>query len=462
MAVVQTSRRLQARIMETIKSHDSRDEGGGCIFAPYVTFHNPSDGWKLGLQYPEKFVALKISQDFVNNLADAVTADVEVKVSTYKEMRRHLTDLEMVIVLKPSDGKGTLILTEDPITLRYDVVLGDQEDMDKTAAAGLYPENLNDVSNPSQQMPLKQLKMDLLTKGTRTFRNGSCPATTLRGSTTEFILKWAAQTLGASTVKMAPTDNKSCPDNFPIPYQVTKPEDFFSFIQKDVNVYSKGLGAYYTNDTMYYFKLYETEKEGSPPNTSVLHIINGANTQYIGQDHYHCKVGQDLMILSLTTPTQETLNALDAENQGTSFTMFNSGGQIDGRASVSKDGKKTLDPGAIVLETQCVGASSSTANRMFHNGTSADVYSATTALAKHDGSAMSATWQRAIPGSLEPGQHVVYHFDGQNGEYKTSQGILHGVMYQSTILGMEKNKPLIYFVAALKFFIEPENASAET
>lgn len=454
-AVSQLSKRLQTRIQAA-----TRDQGS-CFFQAKVILSNPNTGVRIT---PFTIKHLTILQDFVGGFMDSVTAVIEVSMDEYKKIKDNCQDLECTLILNPADpGTTRLLPSEDKIILSYMAILTEQTDTSKIGPANVFGgDNILNMSSPDQHAARFDIQLALMSKKLHAIKNSSCPNTGCQGKITD-LLRWACTSLpGVTSVTIIPPDNDTIPPNFQIPPDKTDPKDFFSYIQQKCNVYSKGLCVYFTDDGVFIYPAWDTDKATSPQK-GVINIINGAGTTYQGLKRYHSKTGQDINLLAIGKPEYKTLQTAAAENIGTGFAMMDANSAFNYSTKVKKTGEvEVQDTMQIVTAQNSAGNASSSMQRLATSSSSEDVYSKTAALAQANGATLSVTWPNAVPNLIQPGHAVVYHYDKNNSEYETKQGKVTRAVYISSTQGQSGSTPLLYFSARLEVFLEPEAAGGVT
>ena len=454
-AISNLSTRLKERISETIG-------GTACYFTTKVILTNPRTAFRL-----EIFVIthLYIVQDFATSFMDSVKCSIKVTKDEYDQIKANAQDLECLIILIPANPtNGSTDIEGDRIVLHYLVMMTDQTDVSKISNVGNFGGKDTDAGNthPSQQGMMFEIDLPLITPQMHNLRNSTAPITGATGSVESF-LRWACSSLGCTSVNIVKPDVTNLPANFQLPKSVEDPKDYFDYIRKKCNVYTKGMAIYFTDDAGYIYPLWDTDPATSPQK-SIINLLNGSNSIYQGLSSYHrIKSENDIDILTSGKTTYKTLNTAGAENYGTGVAIQDACSAINYNVSVKNNGEAEYADSMKVISSQNNSANaSSSMQRIKYGGSTSDVYGITEKLASSNGAILTTTWDCAWPDIIKPGQSILYHYDKNSTEYATVKGRITRVVYTSLSGGISNKKPMLKFVAQIEAFMEPETSSSST
>ena len=454
-AISNLSTRLKERISKTIG-------GEACYFTAKVILTNPNTAFRLEILV---MTHLYILQDFASSFMDSVKCRVQVSKDEYDQIKANAQDLECLIILTPANPtSGATNVEADRIILHYLVMMTDQADVSKVSSVGNFGGKDTDAGNlhPSQQSTRFEVELPLITKQMHNLRNSTAPITGVSGSVESF-LRWACSSLGCTSVNIVKPDVNTLPNNFQLPKSIEDPRDYFDYVRKKCNIYSKGVAIYFTDDAAYIYPLWDTDPATSPQK-SVINLLNGSGSIYQGLSSYHrIKSENDIDILTSGKTTYKTLNTAGAENYGTGVAIQDACSAINYNVKVKNNGEANYADSMQVITSQNKSANtSSKMQRIRYGGSTSDVYGITEKLAASNGAILTTTWDCAWPDIIKPGQSVLYHYDKNSTEYETVKGRITRVVYTSLSGGISNNRPMLKFVAQIEAFMEPETSSDMT
>ena len=209
-------------------------------------------------------------------------------------------------------------------------------------------------------------------------------------------------------------------------------------------MYNKGLGFYYTDETLYVFP--ECETKPTTPESAHLYYVGN---NYTGNDVNHAMAD---------TITHIILNGFAKEQD-----LQDSGSEMDGTSMIIQDATRIIDSATTIGESGATGLGKVSVSELNTNMFSAGesdlgmTYNAYQPMFRFDDSnpyklrellnayrrvIVTTQWAAAVPFTFKPGYCVYYHYDGDNivnGEqgatvsatsmYTTKTGICSGVSY---------------------------------
>lgn len=466
MAIGQASQRMTDKIVEILS-----DEGKlSCVYTQKCTFTNPQTGFTFEPRYIKQ---LNIQQDFTNSYMDMMTMKIEVRPKELKDLLTNMNGLEVNIILQPIDVKDLWILYDrDPIIIDAKVFQDQQVDLEKAINVNnienaTAPEEAEDAQNsgtPDSQQATIEYEFHMLEPAAYNLRHRQMNAT-FNGANMESTIQWIAQALEVENIKIVPPDNKDTYENLVIPpgHDISS---VLPYLQERSGIYSKGLGYYICNKTLYIYPSFDTDRNTSPVD-NVVHILNAPPDYYLGIDHYHREIDGDVWVVSTSKAELQPLNTQGTENAGNVHVSMNSYAAHDGSTNMDrKTGEVTRDPSStltvVTLQNEA-GNMSPDMQNVKYMGERNNIYSSTTAMAAANLTMLNTAWQKATPWILEPGKTLVYHYDGRNGEYKTQTGRIMKLSFQGDAYqSHEVTKPWISFTCSIVGILEADQQSPDT
>ena len=323
--------------------------------------------------------------------------------------------------------------------------------------------NIYDMSH--QDSLFDNIKFQLVTQLERALKTRQF-SFMLRQARMQDIILLLLQRAEIKQVSLAAVDNQTIYDNFFFP-----PLQTFStameFLQTYYGVYNKGLGYYYTQETMYVFPLYETKPTLPKAPNGVTHFYYIGEDTYRGLEYYHGYETIDREHENLHVAINTKLTLVDVlqtgiEHNGELILAINNDRLPDFwayQAEVPNSAKseyKTLGQGPLQVirdaNTQLLLLDD-------HNQRPGDpnqelrtelVYSNNNhyrieeRVHQYRRIIVNFVWHNAVPYSLKPGHRVFYHYDddlkdnflpemednGDTGIYSTKSGTVLAVNYE--------------------------------
>lgn len=445
------STRLQA---ELSKVFDAPVAGA---YVPRCVIHNPNTGFKFSPRY---VTALDIEQNFVSSYMDATQVVIRITPGEYQDIIDNSLDLECTITLTPVDVEsGKEILTIRPIKITGAVVLKNQEDISKLINANNIPNEdaVTDTDSAARNQFTFEYTFHLIDKNSYNLRHTQINSI-LTNVTVEQVIHWVAQQLSIETVKVVPPDNTQVYDNFVIP--VSDISTIFTFIQERYGIYSKGLGYYYSSNTLYVYPQYDTDFNNSTE-TGIVRLISAPEQSYLGMDHYHLYNDDDLWIVTNSNKAMMTLNSVGEENSGNVHVSANTDNQRDSSVVINKDGSvvRSANTLSVVQMSNKQGSMSSKSQNFKYVGQRSNIYQSTSEMAANNGSLLACAWAQAVPRSIVPGKVISYQYDDTDMKFSAQNGRVLSVSYTSNKQPQLNNGVFwLTFTAKVSAFIDPEKS----
>ena len=460
MAYAKISRRLE-QIVNKVLSSSVR-----CVFAPECIFINPNTGFKYRCRYLK---SLDIIQNFTQNYIDNIQMSVDITPNEYQALLDNMQDLECVITLHPVNVDTQSVDTEqDPIILEnMRVVMEDQTNLNKMYNANSLQKDddpngaeSDGIMTPDKVLAQMEYHCNLMAKDAYTIRHVQLNSI-LTNTAMSDAVNWLACQFGAETNVIIPPDNQQVYDNLVIE-PMKGIADLFGFIQQRYGIYSKGLGYYYTGNTLYVYPQYNTD-EGCNTDKGILRIFNLPEGQYAGNDKYHYRNDDDIWIISNSSKSMKSLNTVGEENAGGTRVSMNPDNQRDFSVTIGDDGSITRDISkcATVLQmTNKGGSMSSSSQNLKFEGQRSNIYLSTSEMAAMNGTILNCGWPCAYPMLIKPGQVLTYEYDDTDGTYTTQKGRIMACIYKSSTTPSSNTAvPWLKFDCYLSAFLDPEKQS---
>lgn len=450
---VRVSELLQDKIDQAMAGNDS------CVYRPECTLHNPDTGFSFTTRNVR---SITILQDFVTNYMDNITVSTDITPTEYQDIMSNIQNLECCIILTPQNVYfNSDIIDQDPIIIEMMVFLPNQEDIEKTYNINTFAQKDAQPETPSQAGAIFTYTFNLISKEMHDIRQINLNAI-LKSCTMEDVLYWACQQFGVTNVELISPDNTETYDAIIIP-PMHNFATLFPYLQERYGIYSKGLGYYYTGDTLYIYPQYDVSQDTATTD-GVVQLIKVPENMLLGNDRYHAQVDDDILIASITRVITTPRNAAGAENIGTTHISTNSDSLRDQFVTIGTDGKVTRSSNDITTIALQNGAGNATSNmqNVRYAGERTNIYSSTAALAEINGTTLFTGWNKAVPWLIVPGQNVTFHFDSTEAGYRTQKGRIQRIFFGSSSISDASNEPNIAFVATLEVFLEPDQQDAQS
>lgn len=445
---------IDARLKEYILDTMSEEKNVSTMFRHECNLINPNSDFTLTVPVS----SFSLIQNFVENYQDIVQVEVWVTPQQYRDIQTHMQDLNCSLLFYSIDRKtGVDLFDVPPLVFDYTVFMEKREDIDKQYNSNIFNDNKeegqDEVAKKSQTRFIH--KLTLVSKEMRDLRYKGVN-TIARNATIESIIKWVCYSFEIEHVKAIPADNTQVYKHITIP-PLKYISDVFPFLQYEYGIYAKGLAYYFTNKTLYMYPCFDFSKDTTPIK-EVLHICNANNTMFKGGSKYHTIKEEDIFVTSTAGIKVSPIDVAATENSGDNIVTTNADALRDRFAPVGGDGKVDIGEGhqTTIQRSNSTNNSSSSSQNIRYGGCRNNIYVTTSELASKDGMFMSALWTNCIPGILQPGQHVVYHYSNQEGDMVTAKGRLMSVVYLSRTSPMSSIDTAMTFIAGLGIFLEPE------
>lgn len=354
--------------------------------------------------------------------------------------------------------------------------------------------NIYDMSH--QDSLFDNIKFQLVTQLERALKTRQF-SFMLRQARIQDIILLLLQRAEIGQVSLAAVDNRAVYDNFFFP-----PLQTFStameFLQTYYGVYNKGLGYYYTQETMYVFPLYETKPTLPKAPNGVTHFYYIGEDTYRGLEYYHGYETIDNNHENLHAVINTKLTLVDVlqtgiEHNGELILAINNDRLPDFwayQAEVPNGAKselKTLGQGPLQVirdaNTQLIMLDDNNqrpgdpkqelrTELVYSNN---NHYRIEERVHQYRRIIVNFVWHNAVPYSLKPGHRVFYHYDddqkdnflpevednGDTGVYSTKSGTVMAVNYEFVRTVREANNIVFQCNADITLEVETNPAPTE-
>lgn len=454
--LIKPSKQLEARIG---KVQNSKYTG---TFKPEAVIHNPDTGYKFNVRAVRSLV---IVQNFLTEYMDRISMVIDVRPDEYTKLRTNLNNLRCTLFLYPVDDAQNILYDCEPAIYNTRVLIPQLEDVEKAVNANFVEDenNLDDEDNPQNTQQFRQelyapLEIQLVEPSAYELRHIQLNAIFTQ-TQLEPVLYWAGKNFGATSFKIITPDNSTTYDNLPIP-PMKDISNLVPFLQERYGIYAKGAGYYFTADTFYVYPLYSTDVK-SATIRSVLHAVATPEGMYTSPVNYNI-IDDDLWVIAGKSELKTT-NTKASENSGTTAISIQADRQRDQEVNIQKNGKiefNTNDKTIIQMQNKG-GLVSGNMQHIKYVNSSTNIYLSTSQMAANDGTYLTFGWRNATLKRIEPGMHIVYHYDGKGGKYKIQEGTVLGVTYTSEQVEGTITSPSFRFTAIVVAKLSSDYSSEE-
>lgn len=451
---IDISKSLRDEIAHAVKGSDPT------VYQTECTFVNGDTGFEFTCR---SVTGISICQDFESTYTDNITVTTKITIQEYRQILANMQDLMCSLILtplKPSDLSVSLDAT--PIMIEMKVLMEEQVDLDKQNAVSQFMDEENPRPDTAAKASmLIDFTFNLISKEAHTIRQVAINSF-FHNANLEVVLHDTCAQFSIPNAEIIPPDNTTTYPTLIIPPMM----DFatiFGFLQARHGIYSKGLGYYFVNNTLYIYPAFDTKEDTSPTDIT-LHILNAPPSQFLGLDHYHLLEDKDLYVVSISKSQLKPRATFGAENVGTAHISINADSVRDEYLKIGQDGsikRGENDITVVTMQNTASNTSKDMQNVRFI-GENNNIYASTSAMAAINGTTLITQWVRAVPWMITPGQNVIYHYDSTRDMYKTQKGRILKVIYASETHGKGNTSPALSFTATLVVFLEPDMASEES
>ena len=445
---MKTSKQLESAIVEVLQPA----QGTPCFYKIRFIFTQSDSDWTYE---PDKLSGMNLEKQFVGTYFDYVSIGFEAHPLDIIDLLNKSQDLYCTIIAVPHSWRNFLPYEEDQFVEKFRVIVEKPEDLMKQMNLDKFTtisdEEALELRHREVLMPLTLQLMDDFVYESRHRRINAMFG---NGSTVSQAIQFALNGLEIAQSDIADIDNTAPLNNMTIP-PVHGMDSVFTYLQQAYGIFSKGLGAYYTDDTMYIWPPFET----NPQSETTFHILLAPPDNFEAQECYHYKNDDgDISVVSNTGADTKNTMEHGAENIGTDQIMTNADKLIDHSGQMTGTGDYKLSENRVsgaalakdnikVTDSQNVQA----------RGTSANIYTASSTLAANSGVQFACGWKVATLEHFRPGQKVMIHYDDDKGRYTTQTGTLTGIIYKMQRTSTRAHpEPFWIFNASVSAFLEPE------
>ncbi len=465
--LVDLSKRLKDRILAAMSSDYQ------CQFRPHLVLHNPNTEYKLEVRLIHDIAIEQKFADLGNDadLHDLVRVTIDMNLEELQEMQANVTDLEASLTLEPVyPDTGDICYKQDPIIFEAMAMPTSQIDIEKLINVNAFKNtDTGEKSTPDQTQQDHKMTFDLIHKKIYELKNRLSLGGIVQEDTLENVIHDIAHDFDIDVVDVVAPDNDSPLTNVMWPVG-SKLADILNRLQQQRNIYSKGLAFYVTtkengDSWLSVYPAFDKDRNTSPVEEGIVHFIACPPNSFFGGTRYHAYEDDDLLIAVVNPSGGNSLTGEGAENVGNVQLATKADGVIDGIGKVQDDGSTKVDPNKTMMLVQSQntgGLINKDSQHVNYVGESSSVYESTSAMAAVNSTIMRVNWIQAMPWIIKPGHNCEYHYDSDNGEYKTQQGrVMKVIMTTKPILHFDL-QPDFVFLCVIDLLLEPEQKSEDT
>lgn len=417
---------------------------------------NPNTGFK----YTAKWVTgISLIRDYVNNYMDTMQISTHLTHQELRDVLANMQDLEATVKLTPKDvTTGQLLYDYDEIVWEMLVYMDEQPDLDKLTNVSAFADpDTNKPTTPAQANLVLPFTFNLISEKMHDIRQVGVNAI-LKDVTMKDVLNWVCKQFSFDKVEIIDPKNTITYEAIIIP-PMQYIGTIFSYLQERYGVYDRGMGYYYQDDTMYIYPLYDTDNSTSPIK-GTIQLVSMPPNQFEGMKVYYAQEDDDYIVGAAVRANVKALNTKGAENVATSYVSINADQVLDQFVKIDSSGKveRTENSVTTIQLGNSAGNTSSKMQNIKYTGQRTNIYAATSELAAYNGTLLTTGWLHCNPDILKPGHSFIYHFDGQEGEYRTQQGRLLRAVYSTSAVTSDKLAPDLVFNCMFDVFLDPDKS----
>lgn len=372
------------------------------------------------------------TQFFESEFFDKITCSVNISTEEAILLLTNYKDLCISFIwtrVEPHTYND--VLTEEPISANYRVIIANAADLLKQYSAqelsaqtklstNEKDNNVEGIKNRRTDLP-----MQLFTKESYDIRKIQFHAT-LKDVTVTDLVHYAANVVGIKKINMTKSDNQTVYSM----YVIEPMQEIAGFIKnlqttpEGKGIYQKGCCSFFTNGVLYVYPGYET----TPETKNCMHLYRVPEKSYDGGAGYMQKEQQDYHILLNDKCIVQSIAEQSSANNGDYYIALQSGKTIDLSTRMSgRTGKIIDDKFATVAIKNIKQVESNTTLARYIPPTN-NILAMSSTLAAGVCQTLAATWPYCDVIPIEPGTRIMYHYEDIRG-YKAVPGIFMGAEY---------------------------------
>ena len=392
---------------------------------------------------PFEVVKLTIEQNFNNSYTDEISLVVSLMPTQYLQMYDNSRGLKCSLKFTPTDRNTMHKETAPTIIKEYLVIFKDKSDIRKKySKEALIPDSGVEMTQEQQGAMIPDAEFQLIDQSSYNLRKIKLNFIARKVTMKDAILLICKLCDIKKTAIVQP-DNTKTYENFYIPPSMSF-DQAMVFLQTYYGVYNKGLGFYYTDDTLYVFP--ECETKPTTPESAHLYYVGN---NYTGNDVNHAMSNTITHIILNGFANERDLQDSGSEMEGTSMIIQDATRIIDKATTIGESGATGLGKVSISeLNTNIFSASESDIGMTYNayqpmfRFDDSNPYKLREMLNAYRRTLVTTQWAAAVPFTFKPGYCIYYHYDGDNianreqdatisasSMYTTKTGICSGVSY---------------------------------
>lgn len=429
---------------------------------------------------PFQIVKLTINQNFSESYMDEISLVCSMMPVKYLQLYDNSRGLKCSLKFTPCNIQTGNHVSAPTIIKEYLAVFKDKSDIRKKySKESLVPDNQANLSQEQQGALIPDAEFQLINQDAYNLRKIKFNFVA-RNVTIKDVFLLMCKICNIKKTAITQPDNDKVYDNFIIPPSMSF-EQTMVYIQAYYGVYNKGLGYYYTDETLYIYPVDETNP--STPESAHLYYVGN---NYTGNDVNHAMSHSITHIIlndfastkdlqdSGTEMTGNTVIIQDATrviDQAT--TIYESGSVNNGVTGMGKVAVSELNTSIFSASDNTMGMTYNTYQPVFQFD-EANPYRLRSHLNAYRKTIVNTRWATAVPFTFKPGYRVYYHYDGQNinnrdqddsvsksSMYTTKSGVCGIAVYTF----LQSGKPTTQYVHTctcdIALFLEPPPGNKE-
>ena len=422
-------------------------------------FIHPSDS-TLSTVYINRIDEFKIERNFAANYTDNITLSLKLVPEEFLKVVRAYDGLRCAISFQDADFPyGGTILESPPRQYEYRVLIENPADLLKKFSSREFLKPEEDPDSDTYNSMAIPLSMQLISDVVYEKRHISINSNLLE-VTPEEMIYFVANTFNCTSVKVIPPDNQNKYEQIPIP-PMLELSNALNFIQERYGAYNKGMGFYFSGETLFVFPAFENEPEQS--NTlapGVFNFYKIATNAYEGADCYVAEEGSDYHCMVNRPVTITDISESSMENIGNAQMVTRSTTAYDVYRKVDEDKIMMNEDRTITVVGSEINAADTSMQNAKYTEPQDNVHQEMSRMAAGNCAIANVQLLGLDPYLITPNHPCVYHFEDQQ-TYKTLKGVIVGVISSFEYVGRPVDH-VYNFNTALVLRLVPDKKSVET
>lgn len=393
--------------------------------------------------------SLIIDQDFIKRYTDFITIKFSLSTKEYIDVINNYRDLKCSIIIENYIEEDKSLKQQDPIIFDQKIIFQSKDDLFKTVHKSeiVVDNSINQTeSHISKRINIVgQLIDDNVFEIRKKQFNLVC-----RDSNIETLLHFIVCNMIEPKYKciMKP-DNDTVYDNIVIPGLIPF-EEVFGYLNKKYGIYDKGVGFYYTEDTMFIYPLYNFNPEISPYLVNIYFV--GSNN-ILGANNYLLYKNDCYHILTNREPKSSQFMEQGTENFGNGYMVLKDSLLFNKWREQEQEDFKIIKDGILQMQLDNNNTLSEFSHNLRYVYGEENIDDCITSLSSINGNVTVVGWDNAKPFIIKPGWKILYHYDGEK-EYNIKSGSCLNAKYVYNFIQRKGQDKLFSCTAGLTLFTE--------